>query len=227
MLPKIRELLIYPKPSMLQILGCGRTMCLVLSLMSMKRKLSELVDPMKQLKGELKVIKRQLKIAQKAADKEMEAFLRKCDVEYTTFEAALKSAIRQRETPESKNKLKATLKGVVDKGMRKRKRDLHYENLWYRALQNDHVIKEKANDFHKGFTTRQEQRGGAIRAKHAILLTELQERETKKEDEIWSTLDSDEEVDLSDDEEESVDDDEESEDEDEDGDAGEGHAESV
>ena len=226
MLPKIRELLIYPKPSMLQILGCGRTMCLVLSLMSMKRKLSELVDPMKQLKGELKVIKRQLKIAQKAADKEMEAFLRKCNAEYTTFKAALKSAIRQRETKESKKKLKATLKGVVDKGMRKRKRDLHYENLWYSALQNDDVIKEKANVFHKGFTTREEQKRGAIRAKHAILLTELEERETKKEDEIWSTLGSDEEV--SDDEEESEEESEDDvEDEDEDGDAGEGHAESV
>ena len=31
---------------------------------------------------------------------EMEAFLRKCNAEYTTFKAALKSAIRQRETKE-------------------------------------------------------------------------------------------------------------------------------
>ena len=166
----------------------SQKMRIVVPLMSkqMKRKLSELVDPKTQLKGELKVIKKELKDAEKAAERETEAFLRRCNAEYTAFKAGLRREIRRRETTESKKELKAALKGVVDKGTMKRKRELHYENLWYAALQHDEVIKAMAHDFHEGFTAREKQGREEIHARHASVLHDLQERETKKEDEIWA-----------------------------------------
>lgn len=171
-------------------------MRIVAPLMSnqMKRKLSELVDPMTQFKGELKVIKKQLKVAEQAAERDRQAFMQKCNAEHAAFEADLRREIRQRETTESKKKLRATLKGVVDKKLRKRKRELHYENLWYTSLQHDDVIKAKAHDFHKRFTAHEKQGWKKIHARHTGELNDLQERETEKEDEIWSRLGSDEDV---------------------------------
>ena len=129
---------IYPKLNHAANLGLCQKMRIVVPPMSkqMKRELSELVDPKTQLKGEVKVIKKRLKDAEKAADREMEAFLRRCNAEHTAFKADLRTEIRRRETAQSKKKLKAALKGVVDKGTMKRKRELHYENLWYAALQH-------------------------------------------------------------------------------------------
>lgn len=170
----------------------------------MKRKLSELVDPMTQFKGELKVIKKQLKVAEQAAERDKQDFLRKCNTEHAAFEADLRREIRRRETTGSKKKLRATLKGVVDKGLRKTKRELHYENLWYASLQHDDVIKAKAHDFHKKFTAREKQGWKKIHARHTGELNDLQDREKEKEDEIWSMLGSDE--DVTDDDGESEDD---------------------
>ena len=178
----------------------------------MKRKLSELVDPMTQAKGELKVIKKQMKVAEKAAEIDRQAFMRKCNTEHAAFEADLRRDVRRRETTESKKKLRARMKGVIDKGLRRTVRELHYKNLWYASLQHDDVIKAKAHDFHKKFTTREKQGWKKIHARHAGELNDLQERETEKEDEIWSRLEPDEDV-TDDDDEESEDDDDDDDDE--------------
>ena len=174
-------------------------MCIVETPMSakMKRKLSELVDPMKLMKGEMRTIRGQLKDVEKAIERSVEAFERTLNKEHIAFEKEVRREIRRRETTESKEKLKAALdklKGLADKGVVKRKRELHYANLWEESLQNDEVIKAKAHDFRKGFTGREEHGREEICAKYAMELSSLQERVQVLSDKILSRLDSDEDV---------------------------------